>query len=1117
MLRIRTHRLAMLLTARHRQQFLRSFAGPLVLAAGCLVAVSSAHADEWAMEVVDSGLPGEYFFPHNAQWYDEDDWADPDPGDSQLFPVASDTVLIAPIMVSNAPNITLSSDVEVRNIAIGTERRAALNNNVVDIIADFYDSGNVELKITPDPNTGTGGKLSILSNEIHDAGGPGIEYGNADVYFYDMETIAKDVLVQRSADNENGRATLIIDGGTITATNSFRLERSRLILQNGAAVAAYGTGLNVGNGSSIVVGPGGGIILGDVALNDFIQLQDVDPSDDRVETFLVGSVSGGGVIDLGNRHDLVFSQSGENPANSVLTGNITGPGRIWIRGAQNTVEILGGNSTSDGLIVEQGATLVVGAANRLGTLGNHFLQLSSGGTLQASNDLSVALQVFINNGAIDTNGHDIAYSGQWDGPTDSVLTKKGAGTLSVNNDAADYTGSIVVEAGTLVSGADWDTFHNRTGITLHGAATLRLDGDENFGGVSGGGTVNPNGHIMRVGYFDSDHDFTGDVTGSGQVQKFGEGEHRFTGDNRNFTGTWGLFTGTLTFGNTPSLPAALHVPSDGTLRLDPTGQAQMHSGFTGPGRVLKTGTGQGVFPEANPSLTGHLEIAEGEFRFDAAPSFGEISIGATGTLTTTLSSLVLPQEMEITGNGATINTGLADVFLMGDLKGDNNLVIEGFGSLSDFGSSSTFSGDIHVKSGTFGYGTSGMLAGSTLTIDSGASVRGTTVGGGFTVVYDVGELTGGGTLNVANQQEFQIGGNNSASTFAGNFTGTGNVKKVGAGYLTLSGDSGTFEGQFQLAEGYLSLAGVNLPSLLIKNGTEVEAEGTNTIGLLSGGGNLLLNSAGTFRITGDSPDFAGDISATLGKLNVAGTVAADDVTVAGSGIVTGDGQLDSTLSVQSGGTVSPGLTLGQLTVADLELHAGATALIELGGADAGQFDVLSVAEDAALGGMLDVRLVLSYAPTLGDTLPVLEVGGTSSGQFDGLDPNAVFSVGSSSFQISYTGGDGNDVVLTAVSGIAGDYNNDGAVNIADYTVWRNNLGAAAGTLLNDIDATMIGTAQYETWKVNFGTSLPPSSALAGTAVPEPSSCVLLALFALASVALRGAKQPPHSGASIPLG
>ena len=56
----------------------------------------------------------------------------------------------------------------------------------------------------------------------------------------------------------------------------------------------------------------------------------------------------------------------------------------------------------------------------------------------------------------------------------------------------------------------------------------------------------------------------------------------------------------------------------------------------------------------------------------------------------------------------------------------------------------------------------------------------------------------------------------------------------------------------------------------------------------------------------------------------------------------------------------------------------------------------------------------------------------------------------------------------ATAAADGDYNNDGEVNLADYTVWRNNLGAPEGTLPNDPNSGAIGVDQYNTWHSNFG-------------------------------------------------
>ena len=74
--------------------------------------------------------------------------------------------------------------------------------------------------------------------------------------------------------------------------------------------------------------------------------------------------------------------------------------------------------------------------------------------------------------------------------------------------------------------------------------------------------------------------------------------------------------------------------------------------------------------------------------------------------------------------------------------------------------------------------------------------------------------------------------------------------------------------------------------------------------------------------------------------------------------------------------------------------------------------------------------------------------------------------------------------------LPGDYNGDGVVDAADYTVWRNAMGtnnlAADGN--ND---GVIDLDDYNIWKTNFGQSLVGSGGLADTMVPEPSSLALV--------------------------
>ncbi len=86
----------------------------------------------------------------------------------------------------------------------------------------------------------------------------------------------------------------------------------------------------------------------------------------------------------------------------------------------------------------------------------------------------------------------------------------------------------------------------------------------------------------------------------------------------------------------------------------------------------------------------------------------------------------------------------------------------------------------------------------------------------------------------------------------------------------------------------------------------------------------------------------------------------------------------------------------------------------------------------------------------------------------------------------------------------GDFNNDGVVNLADYALWRNNLGAADDVVINNAGDGLPGvdSADYEVWKLHFGES--DSAGVEAARVPEPGGVVLLIamLSTLACVARR---------------
>ncbi|QDU58692.1 dockerin type I domain-containing protein [Aeoliella mucimassa] len=87
--------------------------------------------------------------------------------------------------------------------------------------------------------------------------------------------------------------------------------------------------------------------------------------------------------------------------------------------------------------------------------------------------------------------------------------------------------------------------------------------------------------------------------------------------------------------------------------------------------------------------------------------------------------------------------------------------------------------------------------------------------------------------------------------------------------------------------------------------------------------------------------------------------------------------------------------------------------------------------------------------------------------------------------------------------LQGDYNSDGVVNLADYTVWRDSLGSTSDLRANGDDTGasqgVVDATDYQVWKANFGASTGASQAVANTQVPEPSSVTLCCLLAIGFV------------------
>jgi len=114
------------------------------------------------------------------------------------------------------------------------------------------------------------------------------------------------------------------------------------------------------------------------------------------------------------------------------------------------------------------------------------------------------------------------------------------------------------------------------------------------------------------------------------------------------------------------------------------------------------------------------------------------------------------------------------------------------------------------------------------------------------------------------------------------------------------------------------------------------------------------------------------------------------------------------------------------------------------------------------------------------------------------------------------------IALTGVVGTVapplGDYNGNGVVDAADYTVWRDTLGSTTDLRANGDDtgasAGVIDGADYAMWKLHFGQTAGIGTGAGSSskaAVPEPLSSALLVTILSAVARIRSSlpRMTPH--------
>lgn len=372
---------------------------------------------------------------------------------------------------------------------------------------------------------------------------------------------------------------------------------------------------------------------------------------------------------------------------------------------------------------------------------------------------------------------------------------------------------------------------------------------------------------------------------------------------------------------------------------------------------------------------------------------------------------------------------------------------------------------------TFNAGTSGLTIGSTLNLGSSAlTVNGSSVS--FEgVVSGTGSITkqGTGTLELHAANTYSgvttISAGNVVARDAASLGTAAGGTTVASGatllYVKASGDvtvtepltlngAGTnaYDGALAVSTAYNQSATVNIPypvttfSGAITLGSNVSVSAGSRSGKITGAitGNftisLLETSSGSFEIassangsatpnstlapptkTTDYPDNSPSTSISVNTNETAivtGTYGS--VTVNLGGTLKGTGTVETTFIY---GTIAPGLSPGCLNTGDLTLLSTATYTFEVAGKTAcTEYDQIKVTGGVSLDGTLSVAAINGFKPVIGQKYVIIsnDAADPVTGTFSGLAEGATITVGTTSYKISYVGGDGNDVELTVLAG-----------------------------------------------------------------------------------------------------
>ena len=284
-------------------------------------------------------------------------------------------------------------------------------------------------------------------------------------------------------------------------------------------------------------------------------------------------------------------------------------------------------------------------------------------------------------------------------------------------------------------------------------------------------------------------------------------------------------------------------------------------------------------------------------------------------------------------------------------------------------------------------------------------------------LINANQIADAATLIIASGGTFNC--NNLSETIAALQMTEGTVS-TGTGTLTLDGTLTTFAAaNTATINGNLAVKAPASTSRIwtIADGTATDDLTVNAV-VSSSPSTVSLELSGSGRPRFTAANTISNVIISNGTAIFTGTNASTRITLNG-GTLGGTGTVSDIASNSVGGTVSPGTGAGILSAATKVVwNSQVVFTVEL--SSAATYDRLNAAGPITLGNAT-LNLSLGFTPAVGQTFLILRNTGSGSiaGQFTGLPEGAFLAISPAHiFQITYAGGDGNDIVLTRVAGIA---------------------------------------------------------------------------------------------------